>query len=79
MEHFTIHSLDPHADYSPMALPRVDTSYKIDEGYSEDTRSQDEIDSPMKLESGSSTVPSAIRLAMGSVLSLSEEDKSGTS
>jgi len=64
--------------YRAMALPRMDTSYKIDEGYSEETRSQDELDSPMRLDpSAEGMVFTSMRLAMDSIMSLSEEGKSG--
>ena len=78
MEKFTANLLNSPYLYRPTALPRMDTSYKIDEGYSEETRSQDELDSPMRLESGAEgMIPSAMRLAMDSMMSLSEEDRSG--
>ena len=78
MEKYAVNPLDPPLLYRPLELPRMDTSYKIDEGYSEETRSQDEMDSPMRLEpNAEGLVPTAMRLAMDSIMSLSEEDKSG--
>ena len=56
----------------------MDTSYKIDEGYSEETRSQDELDSTMRLEpTTDEMLPNPMRLAMDSIMSLREEDRSG--
>lgn len=70
--------MNPSLLYRAMALPRMDTSYKIDEGYSEETRSQDELDSPMRLESSAEgMISTSMRLAMDSIMSLSEEGKSG--
>ncbi|KAL8826568.1 MAG: hypothetical protein Q9191_003719 [Dirinaria sp. TL-2023a] len=55
----------------------MDMSYKIDEGYSEETRSQDELDSAMRLESSTDEMlPNPMRLAMDSIMSLREEDRS---
>ena len=61
----------------------MEASYKMDEGYSEDTRSQDELDSPMGMESGNenllhSQVISATGLSTA-VLALSEAEKAGMS
>lgn len=56
----------------------MDTSYKIDEGYSEETRSQDELDSPMRLEpTTDEMIQNAMRLAMGNIMSWKEDDRSG--
>lgn len=46
MEKYTANPMKPSLLYGSMALPRMDTSYKIDEGYSEETRSQDELTPP---------------------------------
>lgn len=35
-----------------MISAKMDSSYKVDEGYSEDTRSQDDSDSSMRMEPG---------------------------
>ena len=45
---------DYHAQLSQLATPslKMDPSYKVDEGYSEDTRSQDGLESPMSMEPG---------------------------
>lgn len=78
MEKYTANPMNPSLLYRAMALPRMDTSYKIDEGYSEETRSQDELDSPMRLDpSAEGMVSTSMRLAMDSIMSLSEEGKSG--
>ena len=60
-------------------LPAMDMSYKIDdEGYSEDTRSQDELDSPTPMEPNSEDViPNSQRLAMDSIMRLGEDERSG--
>lgn len=62
---------------------KMETSYKMDEGYSEDTRSQDGSDSPMATESGSDNLlHSRIMSATGlsaTVLALSEAEKAGMS
>ena len=79
MEKYTAHPLDATLLYRSLPLPPMDTSYKIDEGYSEETRSQDEVDSPMRLESNDEGMATtAMRLAMDSIMSLGEDDKSGT-
>ncbi len=50
----------------------------MEKGYSEETRSQDELDSPMRLDpSAEGMVSTSMRLAMDSIMSLSEEGKSG--
>ena len=78
MEKYAATPLNSTFLYRSMALPRMDTSYKIDEGYSEETRSQDEMDSPMRLEpSAEGMAPTSVRLAMENIMSLGEEDKSG--
>jgi len=78
MEKYPANPMNPSLLYRAMALPHMDTSYKIDEGYSEETRSQDELDSPMRLDSsGEGMVSTSMRLAMDSIMSLSEESKSG--
>lgn len=60
---------------------KMEASYKMDEGYSEDTRSQDGSDSPMAMESGSDNLlQSQIMSATGlsaAVLALSEAEKAG--
>ena len=79
MDKYTENLLDSPFLYRSMRLPSVDTSYKIDEGYSEETRSQDDLDSTMRLESSADEMlPNPLRLAMDSIMSLREEDKSGT-
>ena len=70
-------SMSPPSIYQPMGLATMDTSYKIDEGYSEETRSQDDLDSPMRLEPNTELLPSTMRLAMDSIMSLNEDEKSG--
>lgn len=60
---------------------KMEASYKMDEGYSEDTRSQDGSDSPMAMESGSDNLlHSRIMSATGlsaAVLAFSEVEKAG--
>ena len=53
------------------------SSYKIDEGYSEETRSLDQ-DSPVGLGNPEEMIPTSLRLAMDTIMSLSESEKSGT-
>ncbi len=61
----------------------MEASYKMDEGYSEDTRSQDGCDSPMGMDSGGDgLLQSQIMSATGlsaAVLALSEAEKAGIS
>lgn len=53
------------------------SSYKIDEGYSEETRSLDQ-DSPVGLgPNPEEMIPTSLRLAMDTIMSLSESEKSG--
>lgn len=60
---------------------KMEISYKVDEGYSEDTRSQDGLDSPMAMESGSEDlIQSQLLSAAGlssAVMALSESEKAG--
>ena len=68
----------PSVACQPLPLPVMDTSYKIDEGYSEETRSQDDLDSPMGMDANTEDmIPTPLRLAMDSIMSLSETEKSG--
>lgn len=69
--------------FSQLTTPNVkmDPSYKVDEGYSEDTRSQDGLESPMSIEPGSYGAL-ASQMGSGSVLlsdlmALSETERSG--
>lgn len=55
----------------------VDPSFKVDEGYSEETRSQDDVDSAMRLDTGISA-PMVAGLPEG-IMALSEAERSGTS
>ena len=59
-----------------MVSTKMYTSYKVDEGYSEDTRSQDDPDSPMRSEPGTDDM---LRKEMISdaILALGEGEKSG--
>lgn len=62
--------------YPPMVSTKMDPSYKVDEGYSEDTRSQDDPDSPMRMEpEGDDMLPT--QTAFDAVMALSEGEKSG--
>ena len=61
-----------------LQLPTMDMSYRIDEGYSEETRSQDDMESPMRLEANTDEMlPTSLRLAMDTIMSLEESDKCG--
>ena len=61
-----------------LGLPAMDMSYRIDEGYSEETRSQDDLESPMRLEANTEDMlPTSLRLAMDTIMSLEESDKCG--
>ena len=66
-------SLVPH--------PKMDSSYKVDEGYSEDNRSQDGLESPTGMETdGGNLLQSHIMSADGlssAVAALSETEKAG--
>ena len=58
----------------------MDPAYKIDEGYSEETRSQDDMDSPMRLVANTEDLKAhSLRLAMNAIMSLGEAEKSGMS
>ena len=61
--------------------PRSDSSFKVDEGYSEDTRSQDDNESPMKIEPGAEEmVPIQVPMVGGlpqEIMALSEVERSG--
>lgn len=59
-----------------MLSSKMDLSYKVDEGYSEDTRSQDELDSPMRMESGGDDVLPT-QTIFDAVMALGEGEKSG--
>lgn len=65
----------------PLMAPKMDPSFKIDEGYSEDARSQDDPDSPMKMESSVADIFSSPWAMGGSIpeqiLALNESDRSG--
>ncbi len=68
--------------YQPgFATSKMDSSFKLDEGYSEETRSQDDSDSPMRFESVSDetvSVPLNAPPALPpAILALSEAERSG--
>ncbi len=60
---------------------KMESSYKMDEGYSEDTRSQDGLDSPIGMDpGGENLLQSQLMSATGlpaAVLALSEAEKAG--
>ena len=62
--------------------PPMDTSFKVDEGYSEETRSQDGSSSPGDLDLGHADMASMVIPAMVGlpewVRALNEADRSGT-
>lgn len=60
-----------------MVSAKMDLSYKVDEGYSEDTRSQDDPDSPMRTESGGEEILPT-QIAMDAVMVLGDGEKGGT-
>lgn len=55
----------------------IDPSFKVDEGYSEETRSQDDVDSAMRLDIAI-PAPMVVGLPEG-IMALSEAERSGTS
>ena len=61
---------------------KMEPPYKVDEGYSEDTRSQDDLDSPMGMEPGSEPLLQTHVLSLAglsaAVMNLSEIEKAGT-
>lgn len=59
-----------------MVSTKMDPSYKVDEGYSEDTRSQDDPDSPMRMESGGDDALQT-QMITDAVTALGEGEKSG--
>lgn len=62
--------------------PPMDTSFKVDEGYSEETRSQDGTNTPTDLDLGQADMTSAAISSMAGlpewVLTLNEMERSGT-
>ena len=64
--------------FPPMVSTKMYTSYKVDEGYSEDTRSQDDPDSPMRMEPGGDDMLQK-EILSDAVMALGEGEKSGTS
>ena len=62
--------------FSPMVSPKMDPSYKVDEGYSEDARSQDDTDSPMRTDSGGDDILPT-QMTFDTVMALGEGEKSG--
>lgn len=82
MENYSTNTLNPGPIYHKKYLsPCVDPSFKVDEGYSEETRSQDDVDSPMRLDSGSDEmktipVPMVASLPEG-IMALNEAERSG--
>lgn len=83
MENFAVSMMEQEQLY-PRAFTslKVDPSFKVDEGYSEDSRSLDDHDFPIKLETN--TVEAAIPLpTMASlpegIMALSESERSGNS
>ncbi len=55
-------------------------AFKVDEGYSEDTRSQDEVDLPAKYESMAAEMAMPIHMLAGlpeGIMTLSEAERSG--
>lgn len=74
---------DLKSRHPPTSFPDVtmDISYKLDEGYSEDTRSQDGLESPMGMDPSaegllSSQIMSTTALS-SAVMALTEAEKAG--
>lgn len=66
--------------FSPTVSDKMYTSYKVDEGYSEDTRSQDDPDSPMAVEPGGEEMLQAqtdTNALYNAVIALGDGEKSG--
>ena len=59
-----------------MVTTKMYASYKVDEGYSEDARSQDDPDSPMRMESGGDDMLQT-QVAYNAVMALGDGEKSG--
>lgn len=72
---------DAHMFRSRCPDPPMDTSFKVDEGYSEETRSQDGINTPNDLDLGHADIASAAISSMAGlpewVLTLNEAERSG--
>lgn len=63
-------------DFPSMVSTKIYTSYKVDEGYSEDTRSQDDPDSPMRMDPGGDDLLQN-QMVLDAVMALSEGEKTG--
>ncbi len=61
-----------------MVSTKMYPSYRVDEGYSEDTRSQDDLDSPMRMESGADDMLQ-IQIASDAAMALNDGEKGGKS
>lgn len=82
MENYSINTLNSGPLYHKNYLsPCVDLSFKVDEGYSEETRSQDDVDCPMRLDSGSNeskTMPAPVGASLPEgIMALNEAERSG--
>lgn len=62
--------------FPPMVPTKLYASYKVDEGYSEDTKSQDDPDSPMRMEPGGEDMLQN-PMVCDAVMALGEGEKSG--
>ncbi len=82
MEGYKLNSLGQAQLYQKTyASPVVDSSFKVDEGYSEETRSQDDVDSAMRLDPRTNEItvmraPMVAGLPEG-IMALSEAERSG--
>lgn len=59
---------------------RMDPSFKVDEGYSEDTRSQDGLESPMRVEAAApeQVMPAPVVASLPEgIMALNEVERSG--
>ncbi|KAL8710722.1 MAG: hypothetical protein Q9220_004740 [cf. Caloplaca sp. 1 TL-2023] len=80
MAQYQDNSDEPHFYRSPFVASKMDSALRIDEGYSEDARSQDEIDSPMRMDDADERALtqswSSTAGVPHQIMSLSEADRS---
>lgn len=75
------HTVEQPYYQARLGPPKMDPALRIDEGYSEDTRSQDEADSPMRMDPvAEGTLSQSWSSTAGvshQIMSLSETERSG--
>ena len=81
MDSFPVNLLNQTQLYQTACPSAMEAPFKLDEGYSEETRSQEEDDSPLRMDTAagevlSLAVPPMTALSDG-VLALSEAERSG--